>query len=88
MLFLCDVLSGSVGRRAKISGNTDFQSAVPQISQLLENLQSTKQHLNQLWVVKKMRLEQCLQLRIFEEDVEKVGVERAVLFLSDKNRHR
>lgn len=88
MLFWCDVLSGSVGRRAKISGNTDFQSAVPQISQLLENLQSTKQHLNQLWVVKKMRLEQCLQLRIFEEDVEKVGVERAVLFLSDKNRHR
>ncbi|XP_070187687.1 triple functional domain protein-like isoform X2 [Littorina saxatilis] len=64
--------SGSVGRRAKISGNTDFQSAVPQISQLLENLQSTKQHLNQLWVVKKMRLEQCLQLRIFEEDVEKM----------------
>ncbi|XP_076464394.1 triple functional domain protein-like [Babylonia areolata] len=64
--------SGSVGRRTKISGNTDFQSAVPQISQLLENLQSTKQHLNQLWVVKKMRLEQCLQLRIFEEDVEKM----------------
>ncbi|KAL8612455.1 hypothetical protein ACOMHN_058583 [Nucella lapillus] len=64
--------SGSVGRRAKISGNTDFQSAVPQISQLLDNLQSTKQHLNQLWVVKKMRLEQCLQLRIFEEDVEKM----------------
>nr|KAG5714837.1 hypothetical protein BaRGS_000325 [Batillaria attramentaria] len=64
--------SGSVGRRQKISGNADFQSAVPQISQLLENLQSTKQHLNQLWVVKKMRLEQCLQLRIFEEDVEKM----------------
>ena len=70
-----------MGRRAKISGNTDFQSAVPQISQLLENLQSTKQHLNQLWVVKKMRLEQCLQLRIFEEDVEKVGVECGLLNL-------
>jgi enamine deaminase RidA (YjgF/YER057c/UK114 family) len=66
------VFSGSVGRRPRISGNADFQSAVPQISQLLENLQSTKQHLNQLWGVKKMRLEQCLQLRIFEEDVEKV----------------
>lgn len=63
---------GSHGRRYVISGNADFQSAVPQISQLLDNLQSTKQHLNQLWSVKKMRLEQCLQLRIFEEDVEKV----------------
>lgn len=75
-------ISGSVGRRQKISGNADFQSAVPQISQLLENLQSTKQHLNQLWVVKKMRLEQCLQLRIFEEDVEKVGQETLHSILS------
>ena len=64
---------GSGGRRYVISGNADFQSAVPQISQLLDNLQSTKQHLNQLWSVKKMRLEQCFQLRIFEEDVEKVS---------------
>ncbi|BFZ15658.1 hypothetical protein BsWGS_18696 [Bradybaena similaris] len=64
--------SGSSGRKYVISGNADFQSAVPQISQLLDNLQSTKQHLNQLWTVKKMRLEQCLQLRIFEEDVEKM----------------
>ncbi|XP_012941789.1 triple functional domain protein isoform X2 [Aplysia californica] len=64
--------SGTGGRRYVISGNADFQSAVPQISQLLDNLQSTKQHLNQLWSVKKMRLEQCLQLRIFEEDVEKM----------------
>ncbi|KAK6165753.1 hypothetical protein SNE40_022615 [Patella caerulea] len=63
---------GQSGRVYTISGNTDFQSAVPQISQLLENLHSTKQHLNQLWTVKKMRLEQCLQLRIFEQDVEKM----------------
>ena len=67
-----ETLPGSGGRRYVISGNADFQSAVPQISQLLDNLQSTKQHLNQLWSVKKMRLEQCFQLRIFEEDVEKV----------------
>ncbi|XP_048253877.1 triple functional domain protein-like isoform X2 [Haliotis rufescens] len=60
------------GRGFVVSGNADFQSAVPQISQLLDNLHSTKQHLNQLWTVKKMRLEQCLQLRIFEEDVEKM----------------
>ena len=59
--------------RFVISGNADFQSAVPQISQLLENLHSTKTHLNQLWTVKRSRLEQCLQLKILEEDVEKVG---------------
>ena len=70
--FIKSTFSGSGGRRYVISGNADFQSAVPQISQLLDNLQSTKQHLNQLWSVKKMRLEQCLQLRIFEEDVKKV----------------
>ncbi|ESO86296.1 hypothetical protein LOTGIDRAFT_220800 [Lottia gigantea] len=64
--------NGQGGQRYTISGNADFQSAVPQISQLLENLHSTKQHLNQLWTVKKMRLEQCLQLRIFEQDVEKM----------------
>ncbi|XP_053386213.1 kalirin-like isoform X3 [Mercenaria mercenaria] len=60
------------GTRFVISGNADFQSAVPQISQLLENLHSTKQHLNQLWTVKRSRLEQCLQLKIFEDDVEKM----------------
>ena len=57
-----------------ISGNADFQSAVPQISQLLENLHSTKLHLNQLWTVKRSRLEQCLQLKIFEDDVDKVRI--------------
>ncbi|KAH3753807.1 hypothetical protein DPMN_188457, partial [Dreissena polymorpha] len=60
------------GVRFVISGNADFQSAVPQISQLLENLHSTKQHLNQLWTVKRSRLEQCLQLKIFEDDVDKM----------------
>lgn len=60
------------GRRFVISGTADFQSSVPQISQLLDRMHGTKQHLNQLWQVKRLRLEQCLQQRIFEEDVEKV----------------
>ncbi|XP_021366305.1 triple functional domain protein-like isoform X1 [Mizuhopecten yessoensis] len=64
-------MSGS-GRRFVISGTADFQSAVPQISQLLDRMHGTKQHLNQLWQVKRLRLEQCLQQRIFEEDVEKM----------------
>ncbi|XP_052674047.1 kalirin-like isoform X2 [Crassostrea angulata] len=60
------------GRRFVISGTADFQSSVPQISQLLDRMHGTKQHLNQLWQVKRLRLEQCLQQRIFEEDVEKM----------------
>ncbi|KAL3855027.1 hypothetical protein ACJMK2_014257 [Sinanodonta woodiana] len=63
---------GGSSKRQIISGNADFQSAVPQIRQLLENLHSTKQHLSQLWQVKRIRLEQCLQLKIFEQDVEKM----------------
>ncbi|KAK3082880.1 hypothetical protein FSP39_007833 [Pinctada imbricata] len=60
------------GRKFVISGNADFQSSIPQISQLLDRMHGTKQHLNQLWQVKRLRLEQCLQQRIFEEDVEKM----------------
>ncbi|XP_052080801.1 triple functional domain protein-like isoform X2 [Mytilus californianus] len=60
------------GRRFVVSATADFQSSVPQISQLLDRMHGQKQHLNQLWSVKRLRLEQCLQLRIFEEDVEKM----------------
>ena len=56
-----------------VSGSADFQLAAPQISQLLENIHASRQHLNQLWHMKKMKLEQCFQLRLFEQDVEKVG---------------
>ena len=66
------VLFYLTGRRFVVSATADFQSSIPQISQLLERMHGTKQHLNQLWSVKRLRLEQCLQLRIFEEDVEKV----------------
>ena len=57
-----------------LSGNADFQTAAPQISQLLDNLQATRTHLQQLWTSKKLKLEQCFQLRLFEQDAEKVGM--------------
>ncbi len=57
---------------AMVSGNNDFQTAAPQISALLDNLHASRQHLNQLWSMKKLQLEQCFQLRLFEQDVEKV----------------
>ncbi len=49
-----------------------MQSCIPQIMQLLDQVHSGQQQLLQLWQIKKAKLEQCLQLRIFEQDCEKV----------------
>ena len=76
--------------------NPDLQAAIPQIMQLLDQLNSGRQQLLQvrqfvfllycktplllliaklfqLWQLKKNKLDQCLQLRMFEQDCEKVG---------------
>ena len=52
--------------------NPDLQAAIPQIMHLLNQMHSGQQHLLHLWQIKKTKLEQCLQLRIFEQDCEKV----------------
>jgi len=54
--------------------NTDMQATVPQISQKLDALRTMCQNLTHLWQVKKMKLEQCFQLRLFESDIEKVMI--------------
>ena len=58
--------------------NPDMQGCIPQIMQLLDQVHSGQQQLLQLWQIKKVKLEQCLQLRIFEQDCEKV---KKVFFL-------
>lgn len=55
-----------------MAGNVDLQSAVPQIVRLLENIHVTCQHLMQLWHIRKVKLDQCLQLRLYEQDAQKV----------------
>lgn len=52
--------------------NPDLQSSIPQIMHLLDQMHSGQQHLLHLWQIKKTKLEQCLQLRVFEQDCEKV----------------
>jgi hypothetical protein len=52
--------------------NPDMQSSIPQIMQLLDQVHSGQQLLLQLWQMKKAKLDQCLQLRLFEQDCEKV----------------
>ncbi|KAM4724712.1 triple functional domain protein isoform 6-T6 [Anableps anableps] len=70
--------NGSTGGSSSSSGgggsvcNADTQGLVPRITQLLDKLHSTRQHLHQAWHVRKLQLDQCFQLRLFEQDAEKM----------------
>ncbi|XP_069371898.1 triple functional domain protein isoform X8 [Paralichthys olivaceus] len=66
--------SGGSGSSSGSSGvcNADTQGLVPRITQLLDKLHSTRQHLHQAWHVRKLQLDQCFQLRLFEQDAEKM----------------
>ena len=67
--------SGYSGRDSTASNmtlNPDLQSSIPLIMQLLDQIHSGQQQLLQLWTIKKNKLDQCLQLRMFEQDCEKV----------------
>ncbi|GLD70161.1 triple functional domain protein isoform X1, partial [Lates japonicus] len=65
---------GSGGSSSSSAGvcNADTQGLVPRITQLLDKLHSTRQHLHQAWHVRKLQLDQCFQLRLFEQDAEKM----------------
>uniref|UniRef100_A0A670ITW7 Trio Rho guanine nucleotide exchange factor n=1 Tax=Podarcis muralis TaxID=64176 RepID=A0A670ITW7_PODMU len=54
------------------SGNADLQNLLPKVSTMLDRLHSTRQHLHQMWHVRKVKLDQCFQLRLFEQDAEKM----------------
>ncbi|TNN33763.1 Kalirin [Liparis tanakae] len=71
-LLLCIRSSEGFSGRNCISGSADFQSLVPKVASLLDKLHSTRQHLHQMWHVRKLKLDQCFQLRLFEQDAEKV----------------
>uniref|UniRef100_A0AAY4EB41 non-specific serine/threonine protein kinase n=1 Tax=Denticeps clupeoides TaxID=299321 RepID=A0AAY4EB41_9TELE len=71
-LLQCIRSSDGFSGRNCISGSADFQSVVPKIASLLDKLHSTRQHLHQMWHVRKLKLDQCFQLRLFEQDAEKM----------------
>nr|XP_061838372.1 triple functional domain protein-like isoform X2 [Nerophis lumbriciformis] len=64
--------NGSSSGGSGTSNNADTQGLVPRITQLLDKLHSTRQHLHQAWHVRKLQLDQCFQLRLFEQDAEKM----------------
>jgi triple functional domain protein len=61
-------------RNSNASGvcNADTQGLVPRVATLLDKLHSTRQQLHQAWHIRKLQLDQCFQLRLFEQDAEKV----------------
>ncbi|KAJ8253327.1 hypothetical protein GJAV_G00211670 [Gymnothorax javanicus] len=71
-LLQCIRSSDGFSGRNCISGSADFQSVVPKIASLLDKLHSTRQHLHQMWHVRKLKLDQCFQLRLYEQDAEKM----------------
>jgi triple functional domain protein len=67
--------SGYSGRDSEASSGTtnpDLQASVPEILQHLEAARTAQQQLLSLWAHKKARLDQCFQLRLFEQDCDKV----------------
>ncbi|XP_060724800.1 kalirin RhoGEF kinase b isoform X2 [Tachysurus vachellii] len=60
------------GGDGRLSGGPDFQSLVPKVSALLDKLQAARQHLLQAWHKRKQQLDQCFQLRLYEQDAEKM----------------
>lgn len=74
--------SGGSGGGSGGGSNADIQGLVPRITQLLDKLHSTRQHLHQAWHVRKLQLDQCFQLRLFEQDAEKVGVAGDCVFVT------
>lgn len=54
------------------SPNPDINDTINQILQHLESSRNSQQQLLNLWQQKKTRLDQCFQLRLFEQDCEKM----------------
>ncbi|XP_073781896.1 triple functional domain protein isoform X2 [Danio rerio] len=53
-------------------GRGDIQGLAPKVQALLDKLHGTRQHLHQAWHLRKLKLDQCFQLRLFQQDAEKM----------------
>ncbi|XP_037532331.1 triple functional domain protein [Nematolebias whitei] len=52
--------------------HADVHNLVAKVTALLDKLHGTRQNLQQLWHMRKLKLDQCFQLRLFEQDAEKM----------------
>jgi hypothetical protein len=66
--------------------NCDYFGEANKIKEPIELLRTSKQKIHHLWQQKKLKLEQCLQLRIFEQDCNQVNFKiKVYLKLKKKN---
>nr|XP_057908901.1 triple functional domain protein isoform X3 [Doryrhamphus excisus] len=52
--------------------HADAHNLGAKVTSLLDKLHGTRQNLQQLWHMRKLKLDQCFQLRLFEQDAEKM----------------
>lgn len=62
----------SIDSGASGVSDNDSRDIANIVLQHLESVNAAQQHLLKLWHVKKLKLEQCFQLRLFEQDCEKM----------------
>ncbi|XP_060832863.1 triple functional domain protein isoform X3 [Bombus pascuorum] len=63
---------GSIESGATGGTDPDGRALAALVIQHLESVHAAQQHLLQLWHIKKMKLDQCFQLRLFEQDCAKM----------------
>jgi hypothetical protein len=63
---------GSIESGATGGSESDGRDIANLVIQHLDSVNAAQQHLLQLWHIKKIKLEQCFQLRLFEQDCEKM----------------
>ena len=51
-------------------GGADLATSINQVRSFLDQIRATHEHLQHLWHLKKMRLDQCFQLRSFEAETD------------------
>ncbi|XP_072316957.1 triple functional domain protein isoform X1 [Eucyclogobius newberryi] len=55
-----------------LHAHADAHNLGAKVTGLLDKLHGTRQNLQQLWHMRKLKLDQCFQLRLFEQDAEKM----------------
>uniref|UniRef100_A0A672LSC7 Triple functional domain protein-like n=1 Tax=Sinocyclocheilus grahami TaxID=75366 RepID=A0A672LSC7_SINGR len=68
-------------------GRGDIQGLAPKVQALLDKLHATRQHLHQSWHMRKVKLDQCFQLRLFQQDAEKVMPNINILTIGANHQH-
>ena len=73
LCWLCLSLSAGCLPSVYVVGNMDLKQTAPKVEHYIHRLHQARQQLFHIWNVSKAKLEQCLQLRLFEQDCEDVS---------------